>query len=237
MSEETKKEINTNAEGENKQVKKVVHGLIEKLVDKIAITTLGRIVPSFVTPNLMTAVGAIGGLFGIVCAFLAKIHPLFLIGTCFGVCTHMICDSLDGYIARKRNISSKAGAYFDLLTDILHLTYLLIALAFSNVIDIRIVIFLVPVYALIIFTSMNEIHYLNVFSFPTLGPNETQLFFIALLVGSMITGCKPLFEIKGFGVKFGDIAALVGGIPMYFEMIRLQITIFNRIKKQEQEEE
>lgn len=228
---------NENKDQKNNEsgVKKVVHGFIEKLVDKIAINTLGRIIPSFVTPNMMTAFGAIGGLFGIVCAFLAKIHPLFLIGTCIGVFTHMVTDSLDGYIAKKRNLSSKAGAYFDLLTDILHLTYLLIALAFSGVVDIRIVIFLVPVYALIIFTSMNEIHYLNVFSFPSLGPNETQLFFIALLIGSMITGCKPLFTIKGFGVKFGDLVALIGGIPMYIEMIRLQITVFNRIKKSEQD--
>ncbi len=229
MSDETNK-------NENQGVKKVVHGLVEKLADKFAIAVFGKLIPPFVTPNMMTAMGAFGGIIGIVFAFLAKINPLFLIGTCFGVLTHMFCDSLDGYIAKKRNMCSKAGAYFDLLTDILHLTYLLIALAFSGVVDIRIVIFLVPVYALIIFTSMNEIHYLNVFSFPTLGPNQTHLFFIALLIGSMITGCKPLFEIKGFGIKFGDLVAIVGGVPMYIEMIRLQITVFCKIKKSEKED-
>ena len=69
---------NENKDQKNKDmnVKKVVHGFVEKLVDKIAINTLGRIVPSFVTPNMMTAFGALGGLFGIVCAFLAKLLNL-----------------------------------------------------------------------------------------------------------------------------------------------------------------
>ncbi len=221
---------------EKKGVEKVIPNPLERLLDKITINTIGKIIPSFVTPNMMTSFGAIGGAIGIVCAFLAKIHPLFLIGSCFGVCAHLVCDNLDGHIARKKNMMSKSGAYYDLLTDILHLTYLLIGLAFCEAINIKIVIFLVPVYALIIFTSMNEIHYLNKFSFPTLGPSETHLFFLALLIGSMITGCRPLFNFKGIDIRFGDIVAVIGGIPMYIEMIRLQVTVFLRIRKQDNED-
>ena len=56
--------------------------------------------------------------------------------------------------------------YFDLLTDILHITYLIIALAFAGFVSFEISIFLVPVYALIIFTAMNYILYLKEFLFP-----------------------------------------------------------------------
>ena len=235
MSEEIKEEMKDKASqnNNNAKVEKVIPNPLERALDAITVNTIGKIIPSFVTPNMMTSLGAIGGAIGIAFAFLAKINPLFLIGTCFGVCAHLVCDNLDGHIARKKNMMTKSGAYYDLLTDILHITYLLIALAFSEVVNIKFVIFLVPVYALIIFTSMNEIHYLNKFSFPTLGPSETHLFFLALLIGSMITGCKPLFTLFGIDFKIGDIIAVVGGIPMYIEMIRLQISVFLRIKKQD----
>ena len=86
----------------------------------------------------------------------------------------MICDDLDGYVARTRNMTSTAGGYFDLLTDILHITYLIIALAFAGFVSFEISIFLVPVYALIIFTAMNYILYLKEFLFPRLGFIEEQ---------------------------------------------------------------
>ena len=93
------------------------------------------------TPNQMTLIGALGGLFGIICAFLARINTLFLIGTIVGLLTHIICDDLDGYIARKRNMTSTAGTFFDLITDILHITYLLIGLSFSGIASFEITIF------------------------------------------------------------------------------------------------
>ena len=142
----------------------------------------------------------------------------------------MICDDLDGYVARNRNMTSTAGGYFDLLTDILHITYLIIALAFSGFVSFEISIFLVPVYALIIFTAMNYILYLKEFLFPRLGPIETHLFFVILCVGGMIFGKSSVFTILGLGFKFADIVFIIGGIPMYYEMIRLQIQLFKRLQ-------
>ena len=226
-----------NEKKPEKGVEKVVPSPIEKLLDHVVHKSLGPIVPKWMSPNMVTGIGAIGGAIGIVFALLSRMHPLFLIGTCCGIITHLVCDNLDGFVARQRNSLSNRGAYFDLLTDILHITYLLIALTFAGVMHWYITIFLVPVYALIIFTSMNEIHYLNRFSFPTVGPAETHLFFIAIMVGSMITSCKVLLTLWGVDFTFGDLVCLVGGIPLYVEMIRLQITVYLRIRKKDKEAE
>ena len=221
---------------ENKNVKKNIPSPVEKLLEKFAYVTIGNLIPDFVTPNMMTAFGALSGLFGIICASLSRIHPLFLIGTCIGILGHLFCDNLDGFIARKKNLKSNRGAYFDLLTDILHITFLLIAMTFAGVMHWWISIFLVPVYALIIFTSMNEIHYLGEFSFPTVGPAETHILFVAIMIGSMITKMQPIFTIREIPVTFADLVCLIGGIPMYFEMIRLQISIYFRIRKAEKKD-
>jgi hypothetical protein len=93
----------------------------------------------------------------------------------------------------------------------------------------------VPVYGLLMFTAMNYIRYLNEFLFPRLGPIETHLLFIAICVLGMIFGTKPVFEIWNFPLKAADIVFFLGGIPMYYEMIRLDIQLFVRVKKKENE--
>lgn len=225
-----KKEEDTN------KVKKIIPSKLETGFQQLLYKTIGMHIPKNMTPNQVTLIGAIGGLIGIICAFLSKINPLFLIGTILGLLCHLICDDLDGYVARTRNMSSTAGGYFDLLTDILHITYLIIALAFAGFVSFEISIFLVPVYALIIFTAMNYILYLKEFLFPRLGPIETHLFFVVLCVGSIVLGTKDIISVMGFGLKFADIVFIVGGIPMYYEMIRLQIQLFKRLSKKDEEE-
>ena len=221
-------------EDENK-VKKIIPSKLETGFQQFLYRTLGKHIPKNMTPNQITLIGALGGLVGIGCAFLAKINSLFLIGTILGLVCHLICDDLDGYVARTRNMTSTAGGYFDLLTDILHITYLIIGLSFAGLVSFEISIFLVPVYALIIFTAMNYILYLKEFLFPRLGPIETHLMFIVLCIGCMVFGNSSLFTIGGFGLKFADILFILGGIPMYYEMIRLQINLFKRLNKQDKE--
>jgi phosphatidylglycerophosphate synthase len=231
MSKSVKKET------KEKEVKKIVPSKLENAFYPIVYNTFGKMIPENMTPNQMTLLGALGGLFGIICAFLARINTLFLIGTIVGLLTHIICDDLDGYIARKRNMSSTSGAFFDLLTDILHITYLLIALSFSGIASFEITIFLVPVYALLMFTAMNYIRYLNEFLFPRLGPIETHLLFVLICILGMVFGTEPIFELCNFKFKIADIIFVLGGIPMYYEMIRLQIQLFNRLSVKDHEKE
>ena len=222
-------------ETENK-VKKIIPSKLETGFQQLLYKTIGKYIPKNMTPNQITLIGAIGGLIGIICAFLSKINPLFLIGTILGILCHLICDDLDGYVARTRNMTSTAGGYFDLLTDILHITYLIIALSFAGFVSFKISIFLVPVYALIIFTAMNYILYLKEFLFPRLRPIETHLFFIVLCIGSILFGTTDIVNIMRVGLKFADMIFIIGGIPMYYEMIRLQIQLFKRLSKRDDED-
>lgn len=223
-------------EESTEQVKKIIPSKLETGFQQFLYKTIGRHIPEKMTPNQITLIGALGGLAGIIFAFLARINPLFLVGTVAGILCHLICDDLDGYVARTRNMTSTAGGYFDLLTDILHITYLIIALAFAGFVSFQVAVFMVPVYALIIFTAMNYILYLKEFLFPRLGPIETHLTFIVLCIGSMIVGETPILSIMDVNLKFADIVFIVGGIPMYYEMIRLQIQLFKRLSAEDRKE-
>lgn len=220
---------------EKNEVKKIIPSRLETGLQKFLYRTIGVHIPQSVTPNQVTLLGALGGLVGIICAFLARINSLFLIGTIIGLCCHLICDDLDGYVARSRNMTSLAGGYFDLLTDILHITYLIIALAVSGFVSFPVAICMVPVYALLMFTAMNYIMYLKEFLFPRLGPIETHMVFVIVCIGSMICGKESVLAVWGIGLKFADIVFLLGGIPMYYEMIRLQIQLYSRLRRKDYE--
>ena len=228
MSKEVKKEET------EEEVKKIIPSKLETGFQQILYKTIGKHIPPNMTPNQMTLVGALFGLFGIICAFLGRVNSFFLIGTVIGLIGHLVCDDLDGYIARTRNMSSKAGGFFDLLSDIFHITYLLVALAFANIVSYQLALLLVPVYALIMFTAMNYVLHLKEFLFPRLGPIETHMTLIALCIGAIIFDSSTIFTLFNFAFKFGDIVLVIGGVPMYFEMIRLQVQLFKRLKATEQ---
>ena len=211
-------------------VKKIIPSRLETGFQQFLYRRIGKHIPKNMTPNQMTLISALGGLFSIISTLLTNISLMFFIGTIIGLAVHLVADDLDGYIARERQMSSKAGAYFDLITDVLFSTFLMIALGFSPYGSLEVMIFAVPVYGIINVTAMNYIIYLNEFLFPRLGPIEAHITYTLLSVLSMIFGSKPIFTLFGVEFKIADIIIAVGLIPTYFEMVRLQIQLFRRLK-------
>ena len=108
-------------------VKKLIPSKLETGFQKFLYQHIGPHIPKSMTPNQITAISALGGAFAIIMTLLANISPYFLIGTIIGLSIHLIADDLDGYVARTRQMSSRAGAYFDLITDVLFSTFLILS--------------------------------------------------------------------------------------------------------------
>ncbi|MBQ7026973.1 MAG: CDP-alcohol phosphatidyltransferase family protein [Ruminococcus sp.] len=214
-------------------VKKIIPSRLETGFQQFLYKHVGKHIPESMTPNRMTLVGALGGLFAIICTLLTHISPFFFLGTLAGLLVHIVADDLDGYIARNRNMSSKAGAYFDLITDVMFSTFLLLALGLSPYANMEVMAFAAPVYGIINVTAMNYIIYCNEFLFPRLGPIEAHLTYGAVAVLSMIFRGKSFFCIFGMNIMIADIVLFIGLIPMYYEMFRLQIQLFRRLRESE----
>lgn len=216
-------------------VKKIIPSRLETGFQKLLYRCVGKHIPKSMTPDQMTLIGALGGLLAIISAFLTNISPFYFIGTLAGLLIHLCSDDLDGYIARSRGMSSKAGAYFDLITDVMFSTFLLIGFGFSPFGNLAVMIFAVPVYAIVNVTAMNYIIYFNEFLFPRLGPIEAHITYGLMAALSIAFGNTVLLSPFGYDLRIADIIIVVGLIPMYYEMIRLQIGLFRRLKKQEAE--
>lgn len=214
-------------------VKKIIPSRLETGLQQFLYKHVGRHIPDWMTPNQITLIGALGGLCAIVSTGLTRLSPWFFLGTIAGLAVHLIADDLDGYVARQRQMASRAGAYFDLITDVLISTFLLIALGFSPYGSLEVMIFAAPVYGIVNVTAMNYILYCNEFLFPRLGPIEAHMSYALAAVLSMLTRGHVLFTLWGVSFRIADVIVAVGLIPMYYEMIRLQIQLFRRLQKQE----
>ena len=178
----------------------------------------------------MTAVGALGGLFAIISALLSNLSRWFLIGTIAGLLTHLIADDLDGYVARTRGMSSRAGAYFDLITDVLMSTFLLLAFGLTPFAHLAPAAFAAPLYGIMNVTMMNYIIYFNEFQFPRLGPVEAHIGYISFCILAIIFKNRAVFTLFGIGATIGDVLIVLAMLPMYYEMIRMACALFSRLK-------
>lgn len=211
-------------------VKKIIPSKLETGFQQFLYRTLGKHIPKNMTPNQMTAVGALGGLFAIISALLSNLSRWFLIGTIAGLLTHLIADDLDGYIARTRGMSSRAGAYFDLITDVLMSTFLLLVFGLTPFAHLAPAAFAAPLYGIMNVTMMNYIIYFNEFQFPRLGPVEAHIGYIAFCILAIIFKSRAVFTLFGIGATVGDILIVLAMLPMYYEMIRMVCALFSRLK-------
>ena len=199
-------------------VKKMIPSKLETGFQQFLYKHVGKHIPKSLTPNDVTLIGALGGLFAVV-------------STLLGLAIHLVADDLDGYVARSRGMSSRAGAYFDLITDVLFSTFLILSFGLTPYCNMAVAAFGAPLYGVMNVTMMNYIIYFNEFQFPRLGPIEAHIAYAAAAVLAMVFGDREWFFIGSFGVKTLDIVMFVGMLPMYYEMIRMAIRLFNRLKE------
>lgn len=222
------------AEKYTNPVKKLIPSKLETGFQQFLYKHIGKRIPKSATPNQVTLVGALGGLFAVICTICTNISPIFFLGTIAGVAVHLIADDLDGYVARSRGMSSRAGAYFDLITDVLFSTFIILAFGLTPYCSMAIAAFAAPLYGVINVTIMNYIIYFNEFQFPRLGPIESHLAYVGAALLGMIFQDN---EITVFDIDFTviEIVTLIAMIPMYYEMVRLAVRLFNRLDKKDKE--
>ena len=212
-------------------VKKMIPSKLETGFQQFLYKNVGPHIPKSMTPNQVTTISALGGVFAIIMTLLTNLSRWCWIGTVIGLAVHLVADDLDGFVARSRGLSSKAGAFYDLMVDILFSTFLIISIGLSPVAHLLPMTLAAPLYGIMNVTMMNYIIYFNEFQFPRLGPIEAHLSYTAIAILGMIFEDKAVFKVFGTGVTVVDIFAVIAMIPMYYEMIRMMIALFRRLEE------
>ena len=150
--------------------------------------------PDWVTPNMMTAVGALGGVLAALGYVLSNWGSLWLILACIGLFLHWFGDSLDGTIARNRAIERpKFGMFLDQCVDIATVTLIFFGLGTSPWVNFNVSCLFVIGYLMLVSLTHLRSNVLGVYDigYGGLGPTEGRLFLLAMTLLMMVF--PPLF--------------------------------------------
>ena len=139
--------------------------------------------PSWVTPDLYTAIGILGSIVSFIGYILTRFHPAYLWLASFGFIVNWYGDSLDGTLARYRRIERPLYGFFvDHVLDAIGQVLFFLGLGLTPFIS-----FNVASMGLIAFLLMNTMVFLRAssvgefkISYNKLGPTEARVLAILL---------------------------------------------------------
>jgi archaetidylinositol phosphate synthase len=171
--------------------------------------------PAWVTPDLLTAVGVLGALVTATGYVLSGIDRNYLWLASFGFLVNWFGDSLDGTLARYRQIERpRYGFYIDHVSDTFCQAVVFIGLGFSPYVR-----FEVACVALIAFLMLTVLVHIRTnvagefkISYGRLGPTEMRAFAILLNTAMYFFGPGP-------------IEWLIGNNPLSFSVYDLGVSL------------
>lgn len=119
------------------------------------------------------------------------------------------------------------------VTDVLISTFLILAFGLTPYAHLAPAAFAAPLYGVMNVTMMNYIIYFNEFQFPRLGPIEAHIAYSVFCILAMVFKTTTLFTVFGIGIMIGDLLMIAAMLPMYYEMVRMAIALFRRLKELE----
>lgn len=140
-------------------------------------TRVARRIPSVVSPNLVTASGALAMVVGIGFAYLGvQGHRWGFVGVALCTLLYFVADNVDGLHARRTQRSSHFGEFLDHWTDAINAGILAFCTTLGLGLDGELLVLFVVGVALNYFTTIWEQHQSGVLHSDLFGANEAIIF-------------------------------------------------------------
>lgn len=190
---------------------------ILSFIEKPALNWLAKNLPSYFTPDVLTALGLIGSILTGLGYALSLFNDYYLWLSSLGLLVNWFGDSLDGTIARFRHIERpKYGFFIDHTLDSVSMVLIGIGVGLSpharfDFVLIALVSYLLMSILVYIKTFVHGVFKISYFGF---GPTEVRLFIILLNIILFYFGSGN-FHILGFDLTFLDIAAVFFSLILF----------------------
>jgi len=186
-------------------------------LERPALRWLAAHSPAWLTPNICTGIGVLGGVIILVGYILSNIHPGFFWLATFGYIVNWYGDSLDGTLARYRKIERPAyGFFIDHTTDAATQVLIFFGLGLSPYIS-----FNMACLALVGYLLLSVLAYIRTYvscefkiSYSKLGPTEiralavllnTVMFFFGALQWPVQWGALGGLTLNPYDLAFGVV--------------------------------
>jgi archaetidylinositol phosphate synthase len=186
--------------------------------ERPALSWLAAHMPSWVTPDICTAIGVFGALLTMISYLLSNTNPNYLWLASIGFIINWFGDSLDGTLARFRHIERpRYGYYIDHTTDVVCQIMIFFGLGLTPYVS-----FNVACLALISYLLLSVLVYIRTYvvgefkiSYGRLGPTESRVIAVLLNTAMYFFGLQSInvlrVEISVYDIVVAAIALLLTG--------------------------
>jgi archaetidylinositol phosphate synthase len=198
-----------------------VQGSLLSTLERPTLQWLAARMPKWVSPDILTGVGVLGGVIIFTGYALSNLNKYYLILASIGFFLNWFGDSLDGTIARYRKIERpKYGFFIDHSVDGFITACVFMGAGISPFISFEIATFALIGYLLLSIHVFITTYVTGEFkiSYAKLGPTEARL--LAIVGNTIImVMAKPFMELMGWSFTFYDFIGIFIGLVTFTSFI------------------
>jgi archaetidylinositol phosphate synthase len=185
-------------------------GLVQPL-ERPALAWLAAHMPRWVTPDLLTLVGVVGAIVTFFGYAGSRSHPALLWIATLGLAINWFGDSLDGTLARFRNIERpRYGYYLDNALDCLVALPVAVGIGLSGYVRFDVCFLALSTYTMISALTFLRANVTGVFQISYAGLGPTELRIALAVVNALIIILPPTpFDLFGVTLKYPDLISIV----------------------------
>lgn len=190
-------------------------------IEKPVLKFLASRLPKFITPDFLTITGVVGSFITGLGYYLSLYNDYFLWLASLGLLVNWFGDSLDGTIARFRQIERpKYGFFIDHTLDSISMVVIGIGVGLSPYARFDFVLLALVSYLLISILVYIRTFIIGVFSisYYGFGPTEVRIFIIIVNTLVFYFGAAQ-FQLLGFDMTILDVAALFFAFVLFMFFI------------------
>jgi archaetidylinositol phosphate synthase len=180
-------------------------------LERPALKWLAAHMPAWMTPDILTGIGVLGGLIILISYYLTRYNPAFLWLASLGFVINWFGDSLDGTLARYRDIQRpRYGFFIDHIVDAVVETMIILGLGLSPYVRFNLAALALVGYLLLSVMVYIQQIVTNEFriSYGKLGPTEIRVIVILANTTIFFLG-NPQINLPAGAVGLYDLLVIV----------------------------
>lgn len=191
-------------------------GFLSRTEQQLLVWLAARL-PSWATPDMMTAVGFLGAIVTCAAYAMSSCHLAWLWCASVGLAVNWFGDSLDGTLARYRRIERpRYGFFLDNALDIVAQVLFAIGIALSGLIRLDLALIALVAFLMLSMLSLLRANATNDFqmAYAKFGLTELRLAFVLLNALMFFIPPRPLF-VSGIAWSYPNLLSIAWSVTMF----------------------